>query len=326
MKKTKVSKLTLFFAIFTMTIALLQGFSLAQGENIQMIKKNNEEYMIYIEELLDQEFQFAFSNDTNNENLKFYESATDKAENGNHIAYIDSSIYNQSFKEKSNVYLWIRQGNVYKIEAQKVDLNDAISEEEIQSLNQLTKKISVEIGNKDLPVENKNGVTQNVKIGTINITDSKTEQCYYQIVKAVNDTDASRIIELVSELNVLDGKNIYEKLSVYNEFKQVYSKVAPKLDEKDWWNEVQDYTIEQPVDSKKGDKYIVWIKDSSKIDFQIMECSDDYLPEFENKKTIVKEVTKLPVTGASIAVFVALGIILVLIVLVVIVKKNNGKK
>lgn len=326
MKKTKVSKLTLIFAIFIMTIALLQGFSLAQSENIQMIKKNNEEYMIYIEELLDQEFQFAFSNDTNNENLKFYESATDKVENGNHIAYIDSTIYNQSFKEKSNVYLWIKQGDVYKIEAQKVDLNDAISEEEIQSLNQLTKKISVEIGNKDLPVENKDGVTQNVKIGTINITDNKTEKYYYQIVKAINDTDTSRIIELVSELNVLDGKNIYEKLSVYNEFKQTYSKVAPKLDEKDWWNEVQDYTIEQPVDSKKGDKYIVWIKDSSKVDFQIMECNDDYLPEYENKKTVVKEVTKLPVTGASIAVFVALGIILVLIVLVVIVKKNNGKK
>lgn len=325
MKKTIVSKVTLCFAIFIMTIALLQGFSFAKSENIQMIKKNNEEYMIYIEELLEQEFQFAFSNEVNNENLKFYDSATDKAENGNHIAYIDSTIYNQNFKNQKNVYLWIKQGDVYKIKAQKIDLNDAISEEEIQSLNQLTKKIAVEIGSKDLPSETQNGVTQNVKIGTINITDIKSEKYYYQIVKVVNDTDTSKIIELVSKLNNLNGKNIYEKLSAYNELKQTYSKIAPNLDEKNWWNEVKDYTIEQPTDSKKGDKYIVWIKDSSKIDFQIMECDDDYSQEFQNKKTVVKEVTKLPVTGASIALFVTLGIILILIIAVIF-YKNNKKK
>ena len=54
-----------------MTIVLLQGFSFAQSENIQMIKKSNEEYMIYVEELLEQEFQFAFSNNENKDNLIF---------------------------------------------------------------------------------------------------------------------------------------------------------------------------------------------------------------------------------------------------------------
>ena len=325
MKKTIVSKIALCLGIFIMTIVLLQGFSFAQSENIQMIKKSNEEYMIYVEELLEQEFQFAFSNNENKDNLKFYDSAFDKTENGNHIVYIDSEIYNQNFKDKKDVYLWIKQGDVYKMEAQKINLENAISEEDIVSLNQLTKKISVDIGNKDLPVETKDGVTQNVRIGTINITDDKAEKYYYQIVKVVEDTDTAKMTELVYKLNSLEGKNMYEKLSVYSEFKQIYSKIAPKLNEENWWLEVQDYTIEQPADSKKGDKYIVWIKDNSKIDFQIMNCDDDYTPEFENKKMVVKEVTKLPVTGASIALFVALGIILVLIVLVIVVKKNNRK-
>ena len=124
---------------------------------------------IYVEELLEQEFQFAFSNNENKDNLKFYDSAFDKTENGNHIVYIDSEIYNQNFKDKKDVYLWIKQGDVYKMEAKEINLENAISEEDIDSLNQLTKKISVDIGNKDLPVETKDGVTQNVKIGTINI-------------------------------------------------------------------------------------------------------------------------------------------------------------
>ena len=49
MKKTIVSKIALCLGIFIMTIVLLQGFSFAQSENIQMIKKSNEEYMIYVE-------------------------------------------------------------------------------------------------------------------------------------------------------------------------------------------------------------------------------------------------------------------------------------
>lgn len=323
MKRNVVNKITLSSLIFAAMICLLQGFSFAQSENIQMIKKNNEEYIIYIDELLNEDFQFAFSDTSSKSSLAFYDSAMDQAENGNHIAYIDSDIYNNILKDKDKIYLWIKQGDIYLVEAQEINLDDALSEEDIEFLNNSTKSISVEIGNKKLPTKFIDEVEQNVEIGTINIIDNKNEKYYYQIVKIVEDTDVERFVELSEEINNIESKNTFEKLCVYSEFKNIYSKIAPNLDEKDWWLEVNDYTIEQPTESKKGEKYIVWIKDSSKIDFQIMTCDNDYIPEYQDREFISLEVTKLPVTGASISLFIVLAIVVISIIAVIMIKKKN---
>lgn len=332
MKKALTNRVMLCSLLIITIITLLPVFSFAQSENIQMIKKSENEYMIYVSGLLDEEFQFAFSNDATVDKstlVDFKDSATDQLENGNHIAYIDSDLYTTYFEGKDNTFLWVKQGENYKLEAEKVELSKALSEDEIQSFNLVTKAIEVEVGEKELPIETVNGVEISHKIGTINITDDQTATYSYKMVKATEGSEAEKLIELAKKMNTLNDTNIFEQLSVYNEFKEVYLDLIPAENDTKW-TKVNDYTIEQPQDSKKGDQYLVWIKqktvEKSVIDVQIMICDNDYTPEYEKQEVVIKETTKLPTTGDNIVLFVVAGIILALIIAVVVLKVKNKKE
>lgn len=121
MKKSLAQKVMLFLAVTIITITLLQSFSLAKSENVQMIKKSEKEYIIYVSNLIGSEFEFSFANkkDESKENLVFTNSALDQEDNGNNIAYIDETIYNNYFDGKKETYLWVKQGTEYKVEAEK---------------------------------------------------------------------------------------------------------------------------------------------------------------------------------------------------------------
>lgn len=330
MGKTLRSKTILCLLIIMTTITLLQGFSYAQSENLQTIKKG-EEYMLYVSEVLNKNFEFAFSNDASIEKdvLVFKNSALDNTENGNHIAYVDSDLYAQYFKNQENTFLWVKQEENYKVEAQKINLNNALTENDIEELNSVTKAIKVEAGEKELPVKNKDGVKITSKIGTINIIDDKTATYSYKIVKAT-DTNSEELIRIATEMNKLDSnKNIFEQLSTYKEFQDVYSRIMPKVTSKEW-TKVKDFTIEQPEDSKKDDKYLVWIKKEEAgkepvIDVQIMTCDNDYTPNYEKQDVVIKETTKLPITGDNIVLFVIAGVILALIIAIIVLKLKNKK-
>lgn len=223
MEKVSTKKVMLCLLVTIITVALLQGFSFAKSENIQMIKKSENEYMIYVSGLLNKNFEFAFSNDpeVDKSTLIFKDSALDQLENGNHIAYVDSDIYKQYFEDKTHAFLWVKQGENYKLEAEEVKLENALSEETIQSLNNATKEISVEIKEKDLPEETIDGVKVTRKIGTINIVDNQEEKYSYQMVKIKEGSDVAKLVDLVKKINELEDKDMYDKLSTYNEFKEV---------------------------------------------------------------------------------------------------------
>ena len=348
MKKTLTKKVMFCMIIMTMMFPLLQGISLATDSNVehtQMIKKSDSEYIIYVSyenesnELvfLNEKFEFAFSNEEveDKSTLVFEESALDKTENGNHIAYVDSELYSQYFEGKENTYLWVKQEEDYKLEAEKINLTNSLTEETIQELNNVTKMIKVTVGEKTLPTETIDEVKVNHKIGTLTI-DEQIGTYSHKMVKATEGTDANKLIELAEKLNKVDEENMFNKLATYNEFKALYNKLKPEVNDKKW-TEVENYTIEQPQNSKTGEQYLVWLKQEKEattnssienktvIDVQIMTCADEYIPEYEKQEIIIKETTKLPITGDNITLFVIAGVILVLIVIVAVLKLKNTK-
>lgn len=331
MKKTLTNKVLICLFMIIALILLLQVQTLAKSESIQMIEKSEKEYLIYVSGLLNEEFEFTFSNDSaiEKETLTFETSALDKAENGNHIAYIDSNLYEAYFEGKDETFLWVRKGTEYKLEAEKVELENAFSEEDIQILNQVTKIIEVEVGEKELPAEEIDGVTVNHKVGTLNIVNSEEGTYSYKVVKSTEGSDAEKLIELANEMNGLEQKNIFEQLSIYEEFEEVYNKLKPEVDSENWTEAVEGI-IEQPQNSKKGEQYLVWIKQktdtSSIIDVQIMTCQDEYTPEYETKDVVIKETSKMPITGDNITLFVIAGAIIILIAIVLVLKFRNNKK
>lgn len=323
MKKSLAQKVMLFLAVTIITITLLQSFSLAKSENVQMIKKSEKEYIIYVSNLIGSEFEFSFANkkDESKENLVFTNSALDQEDNGNNIAYIDETIYNNYFDGKKEIYLWVKQGTEYKVEAEKINLKDALTEEDIQELNNATKKIPVKFGELNLPAETVDGVKITRRMGTINIEDNSETEYSYKMLKSTEESKVEELINLANEMNKLDEKNTYDKLSIYGQFKSLYEELKPS----DGWNVAENNVIKQPQESKKGEQYLVWIKNEQTTDVQIMTCNDDYTPEYENKKIINKVITKLPITGESLALYITAAILIVLIVTVAILKVKNNK-
>lgn len=323
MKKSLAQKVMLFLAVTIITITLLQSFSLAKSENVQMIKKSEKEYIIYVSNLIGSEFEFSFANkkDESKENLVFTSSALDQEDNGNNIAYIDETIYNNYFDGKKETYLWVKQGTEYKVEAEKINLKDALTEEDIQELNNATKKIPVKFGELNLPAETVDGVKITRRMGTINIEDNSETEYSYKMLKSTEESKVEELINLANEMNKLDEKNTYDKLSIYGQFKSLYEELKPS----DGWNVAENNVIKQPQESKKGEQYLVWIKNEQTTDVQIMTCNDDYTPEYENKKIINKVITKLPITGESLALYITAAILIVLIVTVAILKVKNNK-
>ena len=323
MKKSLAQKVMLFLAVTIITITLLQSFSLAKSENVQMIKKSEKEYIIYVSNLIGSEFEFSFANkkDESKENLVFTNSALDQEDNGNNIAYIDETIYNNYFDGKKETYLWVKQGTEYKVEAEKINLKDALTEEDIQELNNATKKIPVKFGELNLPAETVDGVKITRRMGTINIEDNSETEYSYKMLKSTEESKVEELINLANEMNKLDEKNTYDKLSIYGQFKSLYEELKPS----DGWNVAENNVIKQPQESKKGEQYLAWIKNEQTTDVQIMTCNDDYTPEYENKKIINKVITKLPITGESLALYITAAILIVLIVTVAILKVKNNK-
>ena len=323
MKKSLAQKVMLFLAVTIITITLLQSFSLAKSENVQMIKKSEKEYIIYVSNLIGSEFEFSFANkkDESKENLVFTNSALDQEDNGNNIAYIDETIYNNYFDGKKETYLWVKQGTEYKVEAEKINLKDALTEEDIQELNNATKKIPVKFGELNLPAETVDGVKITRRMGTINIEDNSETEYSYKMLKSTEESKVEELINLANEMNKLDEKNTYDKLSIYGQFKSLYEELKPS----DGWNVAENNVIKQPQESKKGEQYLVWIKNEQTTDVQIMTCNDDYTPEYEDKKIINKVITKLPITGESLALYITAAILIVLIVTVAILKVKNNK-
>ena len=317
MKKSLAQKVMLFLAVTIITITLLQSFSLAKSENVQMIKKSEKEYIIYVSNLIGSEFEFSFANkkDESKENLVFTNSALDQEDNGNNIAYIDETIYNNYFDGKKETYLWVKQGTEYKVEAEKINLKDALTEEDIQELNNATKKIPVKFGELNLPAETVDGVKITRRMGTINIEDNSETEYSYKMLKSTEESKVEELINLANEMNKLDEKNTYDKLSIYGQFKSLYEELKPS----DGWNVAENNVIKQPQ------QYLVWIKNEQTTDVQIMTCNDDYTPEYENKKIINKVITKLPITGESLALYITAAILIVLIVTVAILKVKNNK-
>lgn len=328
MKKALAVKVVVSLIVIMMVTVLLQNFSFANSENTQILKLADKEYLIYVEGLLNDKFEFALSNSSKDSNLKFDNSAKDE-ENGNHIAYVDSKLYDTYFSEKGKTFLWVKQGEEYKVEAQEVDLSTAIEEKNIQNLNQATKKITVSVGEKELPVEDKDGVKVTRKIGTLKLEQKENAIYTYQMLKKETGTDVEKLIELANEMNKQENKDMFAKLKLYSEFENTYNKLVNGLNNENWIK-VEDETIPQPQEAKLDEQYLVFVKENvnneETIDIQIMTCRDEQTQEYETKDVVIKETSKLPITYDNIVLFVIAGVVLVLIILVVVLKLRNKKE
>lgn len=320
------TKLTVSIIIAILFISILGMIYTVNGanENIQIIKKSGNEYLIYISEHMDSQFEFAFSNDqgADKETFGYKSSILDSTSEKNNVAYIDNSLYTTYFSGKT--YFWARDlSGKYFAEKVEVDLSKAIEESNVNLINNLTKIIKVDTKNTITTSEVVNEVKVTKTVGKVDVLEEGTT--YYQLVKLPASEEYNEFMKTAEKIaNDKIENNMYAKLEVANKFSNYYNRLVPDIDDANWIK-VNNNTILQPEESHNGEQYILWLKTENnrenKIDVQFLTCFEDYKPEVISEKIT----TKLPVTYDNPILFIILAVLVVAFVVVLILRNKSEK-
>ncbi len=309
MGKTKSKILVITALVAIMLISILQVKSLAATTDMMVIKENDNQYLIYVDGLLNQNFEFAFSNTEDASNLDYIVSATDN--NGNSIAYVDEALKQEYFTAE-NTYVWVQTEDKVIIDGEKIDLNTAKSAQELDLIKNITKNITVE----------SSAEQEKIKINGEEGTDY-----YYKFYVASSSKEYNRLLTLVDEISKYDEEtDVITKLKGYSELQELYNSLVPSVNDENWIK-AENMEITKPYGAKEDEQYILWLKDSNgNIDVQ-------FLTAYEKEVTLVEKVEKteevtvaLPVTYDNTTGLVIALVVIVVAIIAIIAFKLISKK
>lgn len=300
-------KIILLVGLFS--LILLIGLPVnATNENVQLVKQTETDYLIYINGFMEETFEFGFSNDEI-EPTTFYAAATDKEDGGKYIAYTN--------QYTTGKYMWAKNmEGTYFVEGVELDLSKGISKNDLEAIQNVTKKIPVDTAQVQVEEKTINGNTVTVTTGKVVFENEGDYK--YQIVKIQSADEYTELMDLAERISKINNEtDMYTKLGLYTEFNNLYNKLSSELT--DAWIEVENQEILQPEEAKNGDKYVLWINDGTVTDAQFLTS------KYVEEKVVEKITTKLPVTYDNNTLLIVLAI-LVLSIVVVSIRIKSLKK
>ena len=324
------AKLTGAIVLF-MIIMLVPMIVLAvTNENIQIIsntdEQDNKEYIVYIQELMQTNFASAISNseDASEDSLQF---VTARDGEGNYVAQIKEEAVTG---ESTHLYVKYNQDGEEKTDVLPLDLSKSLDKTDMEYVENTTKRIGTETVSDLVEInEEINGVQTTLTVGGLRITDTDNATYQYQLMKVNEGTQYSRLVELADELNSENyaQKDMYSKIQLTSEFYNLYN----QLIERATWEAVVNNEIRQPRDAIEGDQYVVFIRKiaedgSVTTDAKLMLSELVERDDQSSETRTVQETAKLPITGDSIVLFVALAIVVIALIIVFARMKKLNKK
>ena len=325
------AKLTGAIVLFILIMLVPMIVLAVTNENVQIIsntdEQGNTEYIVYIQELMQTNFASAVSNSasTPEQDLDF---VTARDGEGNYVAQIDANAVTGD-----TTYLYVKYDGQESTEVLELDLSNALDKTDMEYVENTTKRIGTETVEKLEEInEEINGVQTTLTVGGLRITDTDNATYEYQLTKVTDNTLYSRLVELANELNSenYDQKDMYSKIQLTSEFYTLYN----QLMEGATWTAVTDNEIRQPSDAIEGDQYVVLIRKTAEdgaitTDAKLMVSQinpyEEVEPERQETRTVQKT-AKLPITGDSIILFVALAMIVIALIIVFARMKKLNKK
>ena len=329
--KAKLTGAIVLFIILMLVPMIV--LAVTNEENIQIISNTDEqgdtEYIVYIQELMQTNFASAVSNSasTPEQDLTFVTSQDGER---NYVAQIDATDVTGE-----STYLYVKYDGQESTEVIELDLSNALDKTEMEYVENTTKRIGTKTVRDlvDINEEEIDGVRTTTTVGGLQITDTDNASYEYELTKVVEGTSYSRLVELAEELNSenYDQKDMYSKIQLTSEFYTLYN----QLMEGATWTAVTDNEIRQPSDAIEGDQYVVLIRKTAEdgttvtTDAKLMVSQinpyEEVEPERQETRT-VQETAKLPITGDSIILFVALAMIVIALIIVFARMKKLNKK
>ena len=327
MKNSKIK----LVALLSLVLMLLSIFTMpaqaATNEKI-ILKKANDEFLIYYKEICNEEFEFAFSLDPKEEedNLIFTKSAKDQlTDTALNVAYVDEYLFTNYFNSDKPTYIWVRNNKgKMLVSADLLNLDEAILEETVEFVNTTTKRIKTHTETTEPKTEIVDGVETTVTTGKL-VLDNKENKYSYELIKVANNAEAEKLFNLVEKLQKNEKLGTYENLTFASEFYDLYNKLMPKTAD---WTKVDDSEILQPENTLEGEKYIVYLKDEQGVvDVQFLTSVYKVEEGVKEETETITETVKLPVTFDSGSIlFIILAVIVLALVIVTIVRVKANKK
>lgn len=308
---TKIkSKLIISAIVFILALITMQLSIYAANENVEIVEKSSTDYLIYIKDNLSTDFEFAFSNNQNEDKsaLIFKKSETDSVNaDANKIAFVNSTTIGLF---ENPTYMWVKDTNDnYIIDGIQIDLKQAITDKKLDRIANTTKVIPVDTKQTNTTKEEVDGKTITTTVGKVVLPETKGNYEYI-IVKLPYSTDYENLEKLATRISKFnDETDMYTKISVYKEFNKLVEKLRPNSTSN--WIKVVSNEIKQPEDAENGTKYVLWINENngeaSKQDVQFLTSQK----EVSEEKIIETITTKLPVTYDNNVLLIVLAILIV---------------
>lgn len=307
-------KIIVVAIIMLMMLPLMGTEILANtGDEVLAIRKDESTYLLYIEQMLNSKFDFAFSKENDESKLNYISSITDNQ--GNNVAYVDGELKEKYFNQETT-YLWVKDNNKVILKGVQINLSNAKTKEQLETIKNITNKITV---NSDANEEK------------IKINGDDSTKYYYKMYPVASSEDYQRLIELVDEVSqYTDNTNVYTKIKTYEELYNLYNTLLADANSSKWI-EATNLEIDKPYEAKENQKYVLWLKDeNNQTDIQILTAYKKEVTEIEKKDVTVETKSKLPVTyDETMRLCIALAIVIVAIVVMLFVRKriaNESKR
>lgn len=310
MKKTNFL-ITMIIGIFV--FFCMQVVSNAANENLSLVKQAENEYIIYLKEYLNNEFEFAFSNDegANISTLTFNNSALDAPnDNANNIAYVNDATVTMF---ANPTYMWVKVNGEVKVTATEINLEDYITKNELENVGKTSTIIPINLGQKQIVNEiDENGTKKTETVGIVEVQ-KELVSGQYQLIKREYSEKTDKLFALAELIEKNEFTDVYTKIKSSKEFVELYNEQYSSLNAENWQT-VEGLTIEQPIDAKTGDQYILWIKEENSQDIHFLTSYREYDEEYIQEE--IKQ--KLPYTYDDNTMLIALGVVIIAILFVVI--------
>lgn len=328
MKKFK-AKLTGAIVLFIIIMLVPMIVLAVTNDKVQIIsntdEQGNTEYIVYIQELMQTNFASAVSNSasTPEQDLTFVTSQDGER---NYVAQIDATDVTGE-----STYLYVKYDGQESTEVIELDLSNALDKTEMEYVENTTKRIGTKTVRDlvDINEEEIDGVRTTTTVGGLQITDTDNASYEYELTKVVEGTSYSRLVELAEELNSenYDQKDMYSKIQLTSEFYTLYNQLVNEAT----WTDVTNNEIRQPNDAEAGDEYVVLIRKTAEdgtvtTDAKLMESAFQDEGGEDSQTRRVQETAKLPITGDSIVLFVALAVVVIALIIVFARMKKLNKK
>lgn len=325
MKQLKVKIMAMVLVAILVTLIVPVNIFAAETNQMQVVKMENEDYIIYVKDLANTEFKFAIAREESTD-LDYIKSKPDGE--GNQVAVVEKA----KVAEGGNYYIYIKKTDAEPATVNSVDFTQAFDTKKMQEVETTTNRIKTELlTNLEKRNEEVNGIKYTETVGGLKIIEEENATYSYERVQLPKE-GYSELKELANKLNdEYESKDMYAKIEFAKEFYDLYHELINQAQ----WEEVENKEIRQPIEAQKGDQYVVLLKKEAQngettYDAKFMtsyrEDEEEKIPgRTENRVT--QETTKLPITGDSIVLFVILAVVVIALILIFVrMKKLQNKE